>query len=64
MIEIVVLIAHAIHVQLLLFLSHHQVEELGGILVVVQMNLAVHEAQEARGMKRNIRIIKEGKSWW
>ena len=27
--EIVVVIAHAIHVQLLLFLSHQQVEELG-----------------------------------
>ena len=35
-IEIVVVIAHAIHFQFLLFLSHQQVEELGAILVVVQ----------------------------
>ena len=41
-IEIVVVIAHAIHFQLLL-LSHQQVEELGAILVVVQANLAVKE---------------------
>ena len=46
-IEIVVVIARAIHVQLLLFLSHQQVEELGAILVVVHMNLAVQEVQEA-----------------
>ena len=42
-IEIVVVIAHAIHVQLLLFISHQQVEELGAILLVVQVNLAVQE---------------------
>ena len=47
MIEIVVVIAHGIHVQLLLFLSHQQVEEQGAILVVVQVNLAVQEGQEA-----------------
>ena len=41
-IEIVVVIAHAIHFQLLLFLSH-----LGAVLVVVQVNLAVQTAQEA-----------------
>ena len=46
-IEIVVVIAHAIHFQLLLILSHQQVEQLGAILVVVQVNLAVQEAQEA-----------------
>ena len=46
MIEIVVVIAHAIHFQLLLFLSHQQVEELGAILVVVQVNLAVKETTE------------------
>ena len=45
-IEIVVVIAHAIHFQLLLFLFHQQVEELGAILVVVQVNLAVQEAPE------------------
>ena len=32
-IEIVVVIAHGIHVQLLLFLFHQQVEELGAILL-------------------------------
>ena len=40
-IDIVVVIAHATHFQLLLFLSYPQVEELGAILVVVQVNLAV-----------------------
>ena len=34
-VEIVVVIAHAIHFQLFLFLSHQQVEELGTIPVVV-----------------------------
>ena len=43
--EIVVVIAHTIHGQLLLFLSH-QLEEVGAILVVVQVNLAVQEAPE------------------
>ena len=47
-IEIVVVIAHAIHVQLLLFLFHQQVEELGAILVVVQGNLAVQDVQEVQ----------------
>ena len=37
--------------------SHQQVVELGAILVVVHANLAVQEV-------RNIRIIKEVKSWW
>ena len=46
-IENEVVIAIAIHFQLLLFLSHQQVEELGAILVVVHVNLAVQEAQEA-----------------
>ena len=46
-IEIVVVIALAIHFQLLLFLSHQQGEELGANLVVVQVNLAVQEVQEA-----------------
>ena len=46
-IEIVVMIAHAIHVQLLPSLSHQQVEELGAILEVVQANLEVQEVQEA-----------------
>ena len=46
-IQIVVAIAHAKHVQLLLFRSHQQVEEVGTILVVVQSNLAVQEVQEA-----------------
>ena len=46
MIEIAVVIAHAVHFQLLLFLSHQKVEELGAILVVVQVNLAVQEAQK------------------
>ena len=45
-IETVVVIAHAIHFQLLLFLSH-QVEELEATLVVVQADLAVQEVQEA-----------------
>ena len=45
-IEIVVVIAHAIHFRLLLFLSQQWVEELGPILVVVQVNLAVQEAPE------------------
>ena len=35
-IEIVVVIAHSMHFQLLLFLSHQQVEEMGAILVVVK----------------------------
>ena len=43
-IENVVVIAHAIHFQLLLFPSH---QELGAIVVEVQANLAVQEAQEA-----------------
>ena len=47
-VEIVVVIFQAIHFQLLLFLTHQQVEELGAILVVVQVNLAVQEAREAR----------------
>ena len=47
MIEIVVVIAHAVHFRFLLFISHQLVEELGAILVVVQANLAVQEAQEA-----------------
>ena len=47
-IEIVAVIAHAIHVQLLLFFPHQQVEELGTILVVVQVNLAVQEGQEGQ----------------
>ena len=47
-IEIVVVIAHVIHFQLLLFLSHQHVEELGAIMVVVQVNLAVQGVQEAR----------------
>ena len=58
-IEIAVVIAHAMHFRLLLTLSlslHQQVEELGAILVVVQVNCV-------RRIKRNIRIIKEGKSW-
>ena len=38
-IEIVVVTAHAIHFQFLLFLSHQLVEEMGAILVV-QANLA------------------------
>ena len=42
-----VVISHAIHFQLSLLLSHQQVEELGAILVVVQVNLAVQEVQEA-----------------
>ena len=46
-IEIVVVIAHTIHFQLLLFLSHQQVEELGAIPVVVKVNLAVQNVQEA-----------------
>ena len=46
-VKIVVVIAHAMHVQLLLFLSHQQEEELGPILVVVQVNLALQEVQEA-----------------
>ena len=45
-IEIVVVIADAMHCQLLLFLSQQQVEELGAILVVVQVNLAVQEVPE------------------
>ena len=49
-IEIVVVGAHAIHFQLLLLLSHWQVEELGAILVVIQVNLEVQEAQEAPEM--------------
>ena len=39
--EIAVVIAHA-----MLFLSHQQVEELGAILVVVQVHLAVQEVPE------------------
>ena len=46
-IEIVVVIAYAVHFRLLLFLSHQQVDELEAILVAVQVNLAVQEAQEA-----------------
>ena len=49
-IEIVVVIAHATHFQLLLFLSHQQVEELGATLMVVQVNLAVQEVQVAPGV--------------
>ena len=45
-IEIKVVIAHATHFQLLLFLFH-QVEELEAILVVDQANLEVHDVQEA-----------------
>ena len=45
-IEIAVVIAHTIHFQLLLFLFHQQVEELGAIQVV-QVDLAVQEVQEA-----------------
>ena len=45
--EIVVVIAWAMHFQLLLFLFHQQVEELEAILVVVQVNLAVQEALAA-----------------
>ena len=44
--EIAVVIAHAMHFRLLLFLSHKQMEELGAILVAVQADLAVHEVQE------------------
>ena len=46
-VKIVIVIAHAIHVQLLLFLPHQQEEELGPILVAVQVNLAAQELQEA-----------------
>ena len=42
-----VVVAHAMRVQLLLFLPHQQEEELGPILVAVQVNLAVQEVQEA-----------------
>ena len=55
--EIVVVIAHAIHYQLLLFLSHQQVEELGAILVVVQVDLEVQEVQEAQEVCREIDAI-------
>ena len=51
-VKIVVVIAHAIHVQLLLFVSHQQEEELGPILVVVQVNLLVQELQEALGQEK------------
>ena len=44
--EIVVVIAHAIHFRLLLLLSHQQVEKLEAILVVVQANLEVQELRE------------------
>ena len=47
-IENVVVIAHAIHVQLLLFSSRPQVGKLGAILVVVQANLAVQEVQDVQ----------------
>ena len=46
-IEIAVVIDHAIHVQLLLFLSHQQVEELGAILKIIQVNLEVQEVMVA-----------------
>ena len=49
-IEIVVVIAHAIHFQLLLFLSDQQVEELGAILVVDQANLEVQGSGGAGGV--------------
>ena len=44
-IQIVVLITHSIHDQLLLHLSHKLVEELGASLVAGQVNLAVQEVQ-------------------
>ena len=44
--EIVVVIAHAVHFRVLLLLSHQLVEELGAILVVVHVNLAVQDALE------------------
>ena len=50
-IENVAVIAHATHVQLFLFLSHQQVEELGAILVVVQADLDVQDVQEAPEMR-------------
>ena len=64
--EIADVIAHAMHFRFLDFLSHQQVEELGAILVVVQVNLVVQEVAGSvvRRTKRNIRVIKEGKSWW
>ena len=56
------------HVQLLLFLYHQQMEELGAILVVVQVNLVVQEVQEAGGVSGGSRgtsgSSNEGKSWW
>ena len=45
-IEIVVVVAHAMHFQFLLFLSHQRLEELGANLVAVQANLEVQEAPE------------------
>ena len=57
---IVVVIACAIHVKLLLFLSHQQMEELWAILVVVQANLVVQEAQEAPEVCRE---DQEEQSW-
>ena len=54
-IEIVVVMAHAMHFQLLLFLSQQQVEELGAILVVVKLNLAVQEEGGSGGVSGGLR---------
>ena len=50
-IEIAVVTAHAVHFLLLLYSSHQQAEELG-ILVVVQVNLAVQDAHVESGGPR------------
>ena len=62
-----VVVAHALHFQFQLFFSHQQVVKLGAILVVVYVNLAVQEVQEAPEVvgktQRKTKIIEEGKSW-
>ena len=62
-------IDHAIYFRFSPYLYHQTAKELKAILVVVQADLAVQDVPEVQEVlnlvdKRNVRIIKEGKSWW